>query len=205
MVLAVVLTASSIGACKSTKLVASVLSPTYSGQHFQKVLVIGMSNNPSIRIDFEEAMSNRLKSLGVHAVPGYNILLRPKSAKMDPEYLRAQIKEHQIDAVLVTRLVSVTNDTMYVPGQAYAIPYPYYNSFYGYYNNIYPVVYTPGYLIHEKTVRVETTLYGTSTPEGEFIWTGLSETLDPNPKKIDKAIDAVVQVVVEDLQKEKIF
>ena len=205
MVLAVVLTASSIGNCKSTKLVASVLSPTYSGQHFQKVLIIGMSNNPSIRIDFEQAMSERLKSVGVHAVPGYNILLRPKSAKMDPAYLKAQIKEHQIDAVLVARLVSVTNDTMYVPGQAYAIPYPYYNSFYGYYNNIYPVVYSPGYLIHEKTVRVETTLYGTSTPEGEFIWTGLSETLDPNPKKIDKAIDGMVQVVVEDLQKEKIF
>ena len=205
MVLAVLLTASSIGNCKSTKLVASVLSPTYAGQKFQKVLVIGMSDNPAVRTDFEEAMSNRLKSLGVHAVPGYNILLRPKSAKMDPDYLKAQIKEHQIDAVLVTRLVSVTNDSTYIPGQAYTVPYPYYNSFYGYYGHVYPTVYTPGYLINDKTVRVETTLYGTSTEEGEFIWTGLSETLNPNPKKIDKAIDGVVQVMVDDLQKEKIF
>ncbi len=205
MVLAVLLTASAIGNCKSTKLVASVLSPTYSGQHFQKVLVIGMSDNPAIRTDFEEAMSNRLKSAGVHAVPGYNILLRPKSAKMDPEYLKLQIKEHKIDAVLVTRLVSVKNDTTYIPGQTYTVPYPYYNSFYGYYSHVYPMVYTPGYLIHDKTVRVETTLYGTSTPEGEFIWTGLSETFNPNPKKIDKAINAVVQVVMDDLQKEKIF
>jgi len=205
MLLAVLLAVSAAGNCKSTKLVASVLSPTYSGQHFKKVLVIGMSDNPAIRVDFEEAMSNRLKSIGVHAVPGYNILLRPKSAKMIPDYLREQIKEHQIDAVLVTRLVSVKNNTTYIPGQAYAIPYPYYNSFYGYMNNIYPVVYTPGYLVDEKTVRVETTLYGTSTPEGEFIWTGLSETVDPNPKKINKAIDAVVQVVVDNLQKEKIF
>ena len=205
MVLAVLLTVSAVGDCKSTKLVASVLSPTYSGQHFKKVLVIGMSDNPAIRVDFEEAMSNRLKSIGVHAVPGYNILLRPKSAKMIPDYLREQIKEHKIDAVLVTRLVSVKNNTTYIPGQAYALPYPYYNSFYGYMNNVYPVVYTPGYLVDEKTVRVETTLYGTSTPEGEFIWTGLSETVDPNPKKINKAIDAVVQVVVDNLQKEKVF
>ncbi len=205
MVLAVLLTVSAVGNCKSTKLVASVLSPTYSGQHFKKVLVIGMSDNPAIRVDFEEAMSNRLKSAGVHAVPGYNILLRPKSAKMIPDYLREQIKEHDIDAVLVARLVSVKNDTTYVPGQAYTLPYPYYNSFYGYYSNVYPVVYSPGYLVQEKTVRVETSLYGTSTPESEFIWTGLSETVDPNPKKIDKAIDAVVQVVMEELQKEKIF
>jgi hypothetical protein len=205
MVLAIVLSASTVGNCKSTKLVASVLSPTYSGQRFQKVLVIGMSDNPAIRSDFEDAMANRLKSAGVHAVPGHNILLRPKSAKMDPDYLKAQIKEHQIDAVLVTRLVSVKNETMYVPGQAYAVPYPYYNSFYGYYSHVYPVVYTPGYLVEDKKVRVETSLYGTSTPEGEFIWTGLSETFNPNPKKIDKAINAVVQVVMDDLQKEKIF
>jgi hypothetical protein len=205
MVLAVLLTLSAVGNCKSTKLVASVTSPTYSRQHFKKVLVIGMSDNPAVRTDFEEAMSNRLKSLGIHAVPGYNILLRPKSAKMDPGYLKAQIKEHQIDAVLVTRLVSVNNNSTYIPGQAYAVPYSYYNSFYGYYSHVYPVVYTPGYLINEKTVRVESSLYGTSTPEGEFIWTGLSETFNPNPKKIDKAIDGVVQVVVEDLQKEKIF
>ena len=205
MVLAIVLSASTVGNCKSTKLVASVLSPTYSGQRFQKVLVIGMSDNPAIRSDFEDAMANRLKSAGVHAVPGHNILPRPKSAKMDPDYLKAQIKEHQIDAVLVTRLVSVKNETMYVPGQAYAVPYPYYNSFYGYYSHVYPVVYTPGYLVEDKKVRVETSLYGTSTPEGEFIWTGLSETFNPNPKKIDKAINAVVQVVMDDLQKEKIF
>ena len=203
--LALILTLSATGYGKSTKLVASVTSPTYAGQHFQKVLVIGMSDNPAIRTDFEAAMSNRLKSLGIHAVPGYNILLRPKSAKMDPDYLKAQIREHQIDAVLVTRLVSVKNDTTYIPGQAYTVPYPYYNSFYGYYSHVYPTVYTPGYLVNEKTVRVETTLYGTSTSEGEFIWTGLSETFNPSPKKIDKAIDGVVQVVVEDLQKEKIF
>ena len=103
-----------------------------------------MSNNPAIRLDFEQAMSDRLKSLGVHAVPGYNILLRPKSAKMDPDYLKAQIKEHQIDAVLVTRLVSETNESTYIPGQAYTVPYPYYNSFYGYYGHVYPTVYTPG-------------------------------------------------------------
>ena len=122
---------------------------------------------------------------------------------MDPDYLKAQIKEHQIDAVLVSRLVSVKNDT-YIPGQAYSVPYPYYNSFYGYYSHFYPV-YTPGYLLEDKTVRVETNLYGTSTPEGEFVWTGISETFNPNPKKIDKSIDAVVQVIVGRLQKEKIF
>ena len=61
MVMAVLLAVSAVGNCKSTKLVASVKSPTYAGQHFQKVLVIGMSDNPAIRTDFEDAMADRLK------------------------------------------------------------------------------------------------------------------------------------------------
>ncbi|MGC2108443.1 MAG: hypothetical protein WA655_02935 [Candidatus Korobacteraceae bacterium] len=205
MVIALLLAASAAGNCKGTKLVASVKSPTYNGQRFKKVLVIGMSDNPAIRSDFEDAMASQLKRDGVHAVPGHNILLRPKSAKMDPDYLKAQIKEHNIDAVLVSRLVSVKTDVTYIPGQAYTVPYPYYNSFYGYYGAVYPVVYSPDYLREDKTVRVETNLYGTSTPEGEFVWTGISETFNPNPKKVDKAINAVVQVVVKDLEKEGIF
>jgi hypothetical protein len=205
VVMAVVLAASVVGHCGSTKLVASVKSPTYSGQRFRKVLVIGMSDNPAIRSDFEDAMAKRLTRDGVHAVPGHNILLRPKSAKMDPEYLREQIKEHNIDAVLVSRMVSVKHEVTYIPGQAYTIPYPYYNSFYGYYGAVYPTVYSPDYLRTDKTVRVETNLYGTSTPEGEFVWTGISDTINPNPKKAAKSIDAVVQVMVKDMEEEKIF
>ena len=203
--IALLLFASALGNCKSTKLVASVKSPTYNGQHFARVLVMGMSDNPGIRSDFEDAMADALKADGVHAIPGHNILLRPKGTKMDPDYLKAQIKEHNIDAVVVSRLVSVKNEVTYVPGQAYTLPYPYYNSFYGYYGALYPQVYSPDYLREDKTVRVETNVYGTSTPEGEFVWTGISETFNPNPKKVDKAINAVVQVVVEDLRKEGIF
>lgn len=201
--MAVLLAASAPGNCKSTKLVASVKSPTYAGQHFQRVLVIGMSNDPAVRSDFEDAMANALKREGVHAIPGHNILLWTKSTRADPNYLKEQIKEHNIDAVIVSRLVSVKNDVTYIPGQAYTVPYPYYNSFYGYYGAIYPRVYAPDYLREDKTVRVETNLYGTSTPQGEFVWTGISETF--NPKNADKAINGVVQVVVQALQKEGIF
>ncbi len=84
MVMAVVLAASALGNCKSTKLVASVKSPTYAGQHFKRVLVIGMSKDPAVRSDFEDAMANALKREGVHAVPGHNILLRTKSTKGIP-------------------------------------------------------------------------------------------------------------------------
>lgn len=205
LLMAVLLSVSAVGYSKSTKLVASVTNPTYAGQHFKKVLIIGMSNHMGIRSDFEDAMAARLKQDGVHAVPGHNILLRPKGTKMDPDYLRAQIKEHKIDAIIVSRLISVKNDVTYIPGQNYVVPYPYYNSFYGYYGQVYTQVYSPGYLREDKTARVETNIYGTSTADGEFVWTGISETLNPNPKKAEKAINAIVDVMVKDMEKQGIF
>ena len=203
MVLAVVLTASAIGNCKSVKLVASVKNPSYSGQRFRKVLVIGMSNDPAIRSDFEDAMAGKLARDGVEAVPGHTILLRPESANMDMDYLKAQIREHHIEAVLVSRLVRVEKNITYIPGQSYVVPYPYYNSFYGYYPVAYRQVYSPDYLREDHTVRIETNLYATATPEGEFVWTGISDSFNPSSAK--KAIDAVVKVVVKDLEKEGIF
>ncbi len=203
MVIAVLLTASAIGNCNSAKLVASVKNPSYSGQRFKKVLVIGMSDDPAIRSDFEDALANKLTRDGVEAIPGHSILLRPDSANMDMDYLKAQIREHHIEAVLLTRLVKVENKVTYIPGHSYTVPYPYYNSFYGYYPVAYRQVYSPDYLREDKTVRIETNLYATTTPEGELVWTGISDSFNPSSAK--KTINNVVKVVVKHLEKEGIF
>ncbi len=52
-------------------------------------------------------------------------------------------------------------------------------------------------------VRIETNLYATATPEGELVWTGISGSF--NPSSAAKAIDAVVKVVVKELEMEEIF
>jgi hypothetical protein len=203
MVIAVLLTASAIGNCNSAKLVASVKNPSYSGQRLKKVLVIGMSDDPVIRSDFEDALAHKLARDGVEAIPGHYILLRPESANMDLDYLRAQIREHHIEAVLVTRLVKVEKNVTYIPGHSYTVPYAYYQNFYGYYSTVYRQVYTPDYLREDKTVRIETNLYATATPEGELVWTGISDSFNPSSAK--KTINNVVKVVVKDLEKEGIF
>ena len=37
------------------------------------------------------------------------------------------------------------------------------------------------------------------------MWSGISDTFNPNPKKAAKSINDVVQVVVKELEKENIF
>ncbi len=203
LILALILTVAPFASGKSTKLVASWKNPEYSGPRFHRILVLGMSAKPGVRADFEDALSKLVASNGVEAIPGNTILLRPEDTKLDLNYLKTQVKTFKIDAVIVSRLVKVEKQTTYIPGSAYAVPYPYYSSFYGYYGAVYPVVYSPDYLREDTTVRVETNVYAVTSGEGELVWTGVSDTF--NPRSATKAIEGVSKLIVKELQKEGIL
>jgi hypothetical protein len=170
---------------------------------FHRVLALGLSDKTEIRADFEDALAAQLKETGVEAIPGHTILLRPESIQLDLNYLKTQIREHQVDAVVVSRLINVENKVTYIPGAPYVVPYPYYNTFYGYYGTVYPVVYSPDYLREDKKVRIETSLYGTGSPEGELVWIAITDTF--NPDNVKKAINKLVKLVVKQMQSEGVL
>ena len=203
LVLAVLLAGATLADGKSTRLVASWKNPEYSGPRFHRILVLGMSANPGVRADFEDALSKLVAGDGVEAIPGNTILLRPEGTNLDMNYLKTQIREFKIDAVIVSRLLKVETNVTYIPGQTYVMPYPYYRSFYGYYGAVYPVVYSPDYLREDKTVRVETNVYAATTSDGELVWTGVSDTF--NPSSADKVIDGLCKLIVKELQKEAVL
>jgi hypothetical protein len=187
----------------AVKLLMSWKNPAYSGQKPRRILVIGMSENPAIRADFEDDLSSAIADDGLEVIPGNHILFRPHSADLDPDYLKGQIRDFKIDAVLVSRLVKVDKKTTYIPGHSYVVPYAYYNSFYGYYGTVYRQVYSPDYLRVDTTVRVETNLYSSTPADGELIWTGTSDSF--NPKSAQKVIDGVVKLVAKELKKQNIL
>ncbi|MGB7436121.1 MAG: hypothetical protein WBR26_11335 [Candidatus Acidiferrum sp.] len=203
ILLTVILLAAWTVAYSSTKLVMSWKNPNYSGQHFHRILVIGMSENPVIRADFEDALSGKITRDGLEAVPGNTILLRPDSPHVNLDYLKGQIHDNHIDGAIVSRMVKVDRTVTYVPGQSYAVPYAYYNGFYGYYGAVYQQVYTPGYLRQDTSVRIETNLYSVTPPKEDLVWTGVSDSF--NPKNADKAIAGLVKLVVKQLEKEAIL
>jgi hypothetical protein len=187
---------------KSTKLVTSWKNPQYSPTKFHRVLILGMSANPGTRADFEDALSQLVGREGVEAVPGNTILLRPEGTQLNLDYLKTQVKEFKIDAVIVSRLIKIDKDVKHVPGGPYIMP-PYYGSFYGYYSAIYPIVYSPDYLREDTTIRVETNVYGVASGEGQLLWTGVSDTFNPSSAK--KVIDGLSKLIVKELQKEAIL
>jgi len=201
VVFAMVLVGVSIAEAK-TKFVTSWKNPQYTPAKFHRVLVLGMSAKPGIRADFEDALSHLVTQTGVEAVPGNTILLRTEDTQLNLDYLKSQIKEFKIDAVIVSRLVKVDKNVTYVPGEP-LMPYPYYGSFYGYYRAIYPVIYSPDYLREDTTVRVETNVYSVASGEGQLLWTGVSNTFNPSSAK--KVIDGLSKLIVKELQKETLL
>jgi hypothetical protein len=185
------------------KLLVSWTNPKYSGSKPRRILVIGMSENPEVRADFEDDLSFALANDNLEVIPGNTILFRPHSAEVDPGYLRGQIRDFKIDSVLVSRLVKVDKKTTYVPGHSYVVPYGYYHTFYGYYGTAYRQVYSPDYLREDTTVRVETNFYAANPPDGELIWTGTSDSF--NPKSAKKVIDGLVKLIVKELTKQNLL
>jgi hypothetical protein len=186
---------------KTVKMVMSWLNPQYEGARFHKVLVIGVAQNLEVRADFEDEMAAQLARPGMQTIPGNQILLRPDpKARPDLNYLRDQIRSNNIDAVVVTRVLKIDKKTTYVPATTWVAPFPYYYSFYGYLGAVYPVVYDPGYERTDTTVGIETNVYATSKPDGDLVWTGVSDSF--NPKNAKKVADGLVKEVPKQMEKD---
>ncbi|HEY7096829.1 MAG TPA: hypothetical protein VH437_08900 [Terriglobales bacterium] len=188
-------------AAMSAKMVMSWLNPNYKGKTFHKVLVIGIAQDLEVRADFEDKMAAQIARPGMETVAGNQILLRPDpKAKLDLDYLRSQIRDNQIDAVVVSRLLKIDKKTTVVPSSTYVAPFPYYYSFYGYLGAVYPIVYDPGYIQENTTVSVETNVYATSKPDGDLVWTGISDSF--NPKSAKKVAEELVKKVPKQMEKD---
>jgi len=204
LAIVIVLAAATIVFGKSSKMVMSWKNPQYTAEkQFHRVLALGLSDRTEVRADFEDALATQLSSTGLEAVPGNTILLRPQATQLSLTYLRSQIRDNQIEAVVVSRLIKVEDTVTYSSGVPYLVPFPYYNTFYGYYGTLYPVVYASGYLQEEKKVRIETNLYLTSSPQGQLLWTGITDTF--NPSDVHKAIKGLVKLVVAKMQDEQVL
>jgi len=202
IVIVSVLSVGTMLTAKSSKLAFSWRNPQYAGGSFKNIFVLAMNGQASGRAEFEDRMVAGITRPGIQAVPSYSLLPRPELNPIEMDQLRSVVQGQGFDAVLVSRLVKYDKSVTYVPGQAYPL-YPYYGTFYGYYGALYPVVYSPGYLQTDTTAQIETNFYSTAKPDGEIVWTGTSNTV--NPRSVSKAIDDVVKLVVQQLEKEGII
>ena len=194
---ALVLTAS----CSSTKIVHSWAAPGVAKTTVKKVLVFGISTNPSLRRTYEDSFSVELEKLGYKTVSGY--LWAPDAANVDREAIVAKIKAEGVTHVLVTRLVRAKDvETYHAPttvGVAYGYGPAYYGSWSSYYGVGYGAVVEPGYTTVDTVVTLETNFYDATKEKEALVWSGESATWTDQAQTGSK-VNSVVSALVYEMR-----
>jgi hypothetical protein len=158
-----------MASCASTQLVNQWSNPAYTSASFKKVMVIAVTKQSGIRRTFEDDFTAQFKAAGVNATPSY--LYIRQDGPVGEAVLKQALKESAADAVLITRLIRVQQQTEVAPGYyapdpaMAAIPF-YTNAWNGYYEP--PIVY------HSEIYTCETSLYDTT--KNQVMWKGRAQT-----------------------------
>ena len=185
-------------ACASTKIVNQWVQPDYTAHRFRKILIIGVSKQPSIRRTFEDEFVKQLKTVGVDAVPSY--LYIPEPGQVAEGRLQEAVKRANADGVIITRLVRVEKKTQVSPGfyqPAPALGYGFYSG----YSSAWLGYYEPPRVYQYDVYVSETSLYDAA--RNQLVWTGTAETTDPGD--INKEIEGYVDTVIDTLKSKNLL
>lgn len=183
-------------ACASTSLDGVWVDPEYADKGMDNFMVVAIAENPGNRRTYETQLAAKLESKKVRALPSYTVVADGQD--ISEEALKPILEQNEIDAIIVTRVLSVDKTTDYVPGSTYVVPNSYYGGFYGYYSRSYAVVSEPGYYTENTTVMLETNVYDTAN--SKLIWSGVTRTY--NPSSTSSAISEVTSLIVDSMNKD---
>jgi hypothetical protein len=185
-----------LGCGRTTELTDVWADSLWDGEPIDNVLVIGVSPDPDIRTAFENYFVEQFKKEKVQAFSAAAAL---GVGRIDSTAIARYVKDQQIDAILVTRLLGSDVDRTYVQGTGYMGP-TYYGGFYGYYNYGYTEMSTPGYLAESTVIRLETNIY---LKDSRLLWSAISDTFNPGSEK--EIIKGLAQAVLDDLYKRRML
>ena len=181
-----------ITACAaSTRITSSWTDPSPGSLEFNRTLVVFMSANEGIRRTAEDQLASLIERS--EAVASYTMF--PGDTGLDEASAKAAISDAGYDGAVVMRIISRDQQLTYTPGMSYPANY---GSFWGYYGYGWGSVYDPGYLSTDTIVTVETTVY--SIRDDKLIWSGVSETFNPN--NAESLVDDVARAVARELERE---
>ena len=190
-----------LSSCATSSLVATWYDENYSGAGaLDNVLIIAVTNDETIKHLYEDAFVEKLVGNGIKARPSYKLSV--SDIKPDRESLQKAIDESGARALLITRYLGTDVREHYTPPRRTMIwSDPYYSRYNRYYPMAYREVYSPGYTTTVTTVSLESNLYDVRT--GKLVWTVRSESV--NPSMTRKYVDELVNLCIEDLQKNNIM
>jgi hypothetical protein len=196
-VLAMLIVVSALAGCSTTNpIVSDWRNPSYGPVTFKRVLVGGLSGEPSIRRNFEDEFVSQLRSAGIVAVPSYRYL--SEEDKIDESKLKQAAEKAGADAAIFARSIAVEQKTQY--GASY-YPTPWFGFYGSHIGAAWSVPYGAPSVYRYNEYTSETTLYDVG--KNEIVWTATVKTQEPEDVKA--AIKNYVQAVIKSLQEKNLL
>ena len=186
--------------CTPTKITETWKDDGDRGAPFSDLFVIGVAKEEKTRRSFENKFVEKLKAAGIQAVASSSVM--PSAQKIEKAAILAAIEKLDIDAVLVTRLISLKEEEIRSPSTSeYGRPDDYHGRYYRDYSTAYGSSRQPAQYTTSVRVGLETKLYDVETEK--LIWAANSKTA--NPKSKLELFDSVIEALVQDLKKNKLL
>ena len=169
--------------CVST-LSSSYTKEGYTAESYKKIAVIGISNDLTARLAFEDEAVDLLKENNINAVGGINMFPQnmPKASQTPEHYIQI-IKDNNLDGIITISLIHVNDSHRYQTGESYTVPAGYYRVGKYIYRR-YVTINEPGYYVPTKSYVLEAVFYNLNgeltTDKDTWVWTGESSLVDPS-------------------------
>jgi hypothetical protein len=182
----------------TTEIIGEWSEDEYKTGSIDKLLILGIvdQKKPLLKRRFEDGLVEAFKRAGIDAIASIDYM--PYDEIVDSTSFEKYFKDLELDAVLVSRLVGIDKERKVEAGYAYVTPYNSYHGFYGHYYAAVQYANSSSYLSKNVVVVIETNLY--ETKDKKLIWSGISETVDPN--KASDVIKSLGTALVDKLSSE---
>jgi hypothetical protein len=177
----------------NSQVIHSFVDPQFKQLDLHGVMIIGVVNEPSARIEFEDTFVRALARRDVHAVASHTLLPQKKPTA---EEVIAAAEKAGLDTVLVTRYVGEKTDEVYHPGTVYYAVTPAYDpgygSFGGYYGRATEVAYQQPVWTANVSHTLISDLYVAKTRKR--LWQATSDTIEASGRSqvLDDSIAALI-------------
>jgi hypothetical protein len=185
-----------LSGCASSKIVNQWSDPDYRPAAFRNLVVLGVSEQASIRRSFEDEFVAQLRAEGIEATPSYKLLAEEGQA--NEARVTQAIKQAGADGAIITRLVRVDRRTQVSPGRYE--PFPAYG-FYRGYSSAWRGYYEPPRVYNYEVYVSETSLYDLG--KDRMVWAGTVTTTAPD--NINEEIRTYVRVVLNAVKEKKLL
>jgi hypothetical protein len=105
----VVAAAAAVG-CQTNEITSVWQAPDVPSGGFQSVMVIGFARTEDLRNYFESNFARELQEVGVKGISSASVLPEP-SKQLTRETVLAWVHDHEVEAVLTTRLIDTDRQT----------------------------------------------------------------------------------------------